>query len=173
MLLAVSRGRLPGMPALRAPCSAGTCQAGTGPGSVWEHERQSSAVRRSGPGACWNGAAVLHTHLSAHLRGSSAGSCAPHEAGIAAFMEKRANREHMRWVGVGSGFRTRLVFLIRQCWWCLLRKGLWGRGDVLTFCWCCWNARNPPTSQLSAKGEPEHGAWTASQHISAGFPMPS
>lgn len=110
---------------------------------------------------------------AAHTPVSSAGSCAPHEAGIAAFMEKRANREHMRWVGVGSGFRTRLVFLIRQCWWCLLRKGLWGRGDVLTFCWCCWNARNPPTSQLSAKGEPEHGAWTASQHISAGFPMPS
>lgn len=89
-------------------------------------------------------------------RDSSVGSCTPHETGIAALlMETRANREHMlylQWVGVGSVFRTLLVFLIRQCRWCLLRKGLWGRGDVLTFCWCRWNARNPPTSQLSTGG---------------------
>lgn len=80
----------------------------------------------------WSSGAAHTCQLTS--RGSSVGSCTPREAGIAALlMEKRAKREHMlylQWVGVG----TLLVFLIRQCRWCLLRKGLWGRGDVLTFC---------------------------------------
>lgn len=80
-----------------------------GPGSVWEHDCRSSAVKWRGPGARRSGAAVLHTHTCQLASvGSSVGSCAPHEAGIAALRrEERANRVHMlclQGVGVGSVF---------------------------------------------------------------------
>lgn len=97
------------------------------------------------------------THLSAHLEGQLRGELHfPLRQELQLFLGRREqNHVHMlclQWIEVGSVFRTVLVFLIRQCRWCLLRKGLWGRGDVLTFCWYRWNARNPPTSQLSAGG---------------------
>lgn len=160
LFLAVSQGQLPGMLVLAAclwvlaRCSAETCRAGVRPRecvAAQMTDLSCSNGRMLDPAGMGQG---CYAQRLLTLRSSCVGSRSSCSKNCSSSLgeESKFVRVHAVSAVVMSGklIRMLLAAFTGQCQWCLFRKGLWGRGNALTFCWCHWNARNPPASRLSA-----------------------